>query len=78
MFHFTEQFSNSPYTNLIKNEEIERIFEPIFSLVQNGIERKVIKNVTMDILTAFILFPIITLSNKKICKNFQNIVKPFF
>ncbi len=68
-FQFTEQFSNSPYAELIKKEDVEKTFEPIQKIVQKGINQKIIKNVNFDILTAFIFFPIITLSNPRLCKN---------
>lgn len=72
MFQFTEQFSNSPYTDLVKSEDVEKHFEPLFSILQKGIDQKIIKNVHIDILAAFIFFPIITLSNNKLCKSFRN------
>ncbi len=69
-FHFTEQFANSPYADLVNKEEIEKAFAPIYSIVQKGIEQKIIKDVSMDILSAFMFFPIITLANKRLCQSF--------
>ena len=69
LFQFTEQFSNSPYAELVNKEEVEKTFAPIHKIVQNGIERKIIKDVNFDILTAFMFFPIITLANPRLCEN---------
>lgn len=61
-FLFTEQFSNSPYASLIDKKEVDKYFEPLMKVVQKGIEQKIIKNVGFEILAAFMLSPIITLS----------------
>ena len=50
---------------------MEKYFEPIIKVLQNGIGKKMIKDVNFDILTAFIFFPVMTLSNSRICKNFD-------
>ena len=70
-FQFTEQFSNSPYAELIKKEDVEKTFEPIYKVVQKGINQKIIKDVNFDILTAFMFFPIITLANPRLCENIK-------
>lgn len=72
VFYYTEQFSNSPFTDLVKKVDVEKFFEPLFKVIQNGIDQKIIKNVPIDVLLAFIFFPILTLSNNKLCKNFKN------
>lgn len=78
---FSEQFANSPYSNLVNKEEVEKYFEPIFSVLKRGVEQKIIKNVGHDILVAFIFYPILTLSNGRICTDFavneENIEKAF-
>ena len=70
-FQFTEQFSNSPYAKLIKKEDVEKTFEQVHKIVQKGINQKIIKNVSFDILTAFMFFPIITLANPRLCENIK-------
>ncbi|MCE1188761.1 MAG: TetR/AcrR family transcriptional regulator [Ignavibacteria bacterium] len=67
-FRYTEQFANSPYSDLVNNKELEAHFAPIHRLLAQGMEQKVIKNVHPDILTVFIFFPIMTLANPKLCK----------
>jgi hypothetical protein len=39
--------------------------------MQKGIEQKIIKDVNFDVLTAFIFYPIYSLSNKRLCKGFE-------
>lgn len=68
-FHYTEQFANSPYSELVDKKEIEKYFEPVLQVVTRGIEQKIIKNVDFDILTVFIFYPILSLANPKLCKN---------
>ena len=70
-FQFTEQFSNSPFSGLVNKKEVEKYFEPIMAVLQNGIEQKIIKNVHFEILTAFIFFPAMTLSNPRLCETIE-------
>ena len=68
-FNFTEQFSNSPYSQKVDKDEVQKSFEPVIKILQNGVEQKIIKDVNFDLLAAFIFYPIITLSNSRLCKN---------
>lgn len=70
-FNFTEQFSNSPYGEMVNQDEVQKSFEPVMKILQNGVERKIIKDVNFDLLTAFIFYPILTLSNARLCKNIK-------
>jgi AcrR family transcriptional regulator len=70
-FHFAEQFANSPYADLIDLDEVESYFEPIIQSLQSGIDQKIVKNVSTDILKAFIYYPIVALSNSRMCKDFE-------
>ena len=70
-FHFAEQFANSPYADLIDLEEVEGYFEPIIKALQRGIDQNLVKNVSIDILKAFIYYPIVVLSNSRMCKDFE-------
>jgi AcrR family transcriptional regulator len=69
-FQFAEQFSNSPYSDLVNKAEVEQYFDPIMQVMRRGIEQKIIKDVHFDILTAFMLFPVYSLSNKRLCAGF--------
>ena len=70
-FHFTEQFSNSPYSELVDKKEVEKSFTPMINVLLKGIEQKIIKDVDHDILATFIFYPIITLSNIRLCAGFD-------
>ena len=70
-FQYTEQFSNSPYQSLVDKQEIETYFDPVITVILRGIEQKIIKNVSFDILTAFIFYPIVALSNARACQDFE-------
>ncbi len=65
-FHFAEQFSNSPYAEMVDRAEIEKLFEPVFKVIERGIAQKIIKDVPFEVLSIFIYFPIMTLSNKRL------------
>jgi AcrR family transcriptional regulator len=67
---FSEQFSNSPFMTLVNKSEVDKYFEPIMNVLKRGIEQKIIKDVCHDILGTFIFYPIFTLSNKRLCKDF--------
>ncbi|RMD49212.1 MAG: TetR/AcrR family transcriptional regulator [Ignavibacteria bacterium] len=81
LFNFVEQFEYSPYHDLVDKSEINQLFDPIMQILTEGINQKIIKNVDFELLSAFIFFPILTLANKRICKNFvmseENIAKAF-
>jgi len=70
-FHFAEQFAHSPYADLIDLEEIEGYFAPIIQTLEKGIDQKIIKNVSIDILKAFIYYPVVVLSNSRMCRDFE-------
>lgn len=70
-FQFSEQFSNSPYNDRINQKKIDGMFMPIADLIRHGIEMKIIKNVDVEIITAFVFYPVIILSNPRLCRNFN-------
>ena len=70
-FQYIEQFSNSPYSELVNKEEVEAYFEPVIRIILKGIEQKIIKDVNFDIISAFIFFPIMALANPRHCRNFE-------
>ena len=70
-FQFTEQFSNSPYGSLVKKEEVEKYFEPMIKILQMGIQRKIIKDVSFDILSVYMFYPVMLLSNTRLCAGFE-------
>lgn len=70
-FQYAEQFSNSPYSSLVDKQEIEQYFAPLIQVVTRGTELKIIKDVELDILTAFLFHPIMALANPRLCRNFK-------
>jgi len=70
-YKFVEQFSNSPYSSLVNRQEVEQYFVPLVKVLQTGIDQKIIKNVSFDILTAFMYHPITVLANPGLCQDFE-------
>ncbi|WP_028584941.1 TetR/AcrR family transcriptional regulator [Desulfogranum mediterraneum] len=70
-FRYTEQFANSPYSELVDKTRVRAHFEPLLRVIQQGIDRKIIKDVDPDILTAFLFHPIMVLANPKHCSSFK-------
>ena len=71
VFQFAEQFSNSPYAGLIDHDKVEKHFEPMYNILQKAIDQKIVKDVSHEILTAFIFYPIMILSNQKLCRSVE-------
>lgn len=71
LYQYSEQFSNSPYNDLVDHTELEKHFEPFLKAIQDGIKQKIIKDVPFEILGVFIFFPVMNLSNPKMCKNLE-------
>ncbi len=69
-FQYTEQFASSPYHSLINKQEVEANFIPVINILLKGIEQKIIKDVNFDILIAFVFFPVLNLSNERMCQDF--------
>ena len=68
-FQYAEQFANTPFIELVDAAEVEKYFDPLLNILHRGIEEKIIKNVNFDILSAFVFYPPIFLSNSRLCKN---------
>ena len=71
LYLYMEQFTNSAFNELVNHEEVEKHFEPFFDVLKKGIEQKVIKDVPIEMLTAFIFYPMMILANSKQCKNLE-------
>lgn len=70
-FHYTEQFANSPYSDLVDREQLTRMFDPLARIIQKGIEQRIIKDVDMDLVGAFMFHPVIYLASPKHCRVFE-------
>lgn len=71
-FHFSEQFAKTPYMELVDTTEIEKHYVPIMDTMRKGIEQKIIKDVSFEILSVFIFYPVLSLANPKICMHFND------
>lgn len=67
LYKYSEQFANSPYTELVNHAELEKHFEPFMNILQKGIREKIIKDVPFEILAAFMFFPVTAISSSKLC-----------
>ena len=70
-FQFTEQFSNSAYSSLVNKQDVEKFYEPMIKILDKGIQQKIIKDVSFDILSVFMFYPAMLLSNPRLCANFE-------
>lgn len=70
-FRYTEQFSNSPYSDQVMNVEIQERFQSLLKVIERGIEQKILKDVNLDIIGAFLFHPIMVLANPRHCKSFE-------
>jgi AcrR family transcriptional regulator len=70
-FRYTEQFSNSPYSDLVDSQQMQKNFDPLLRIIQKGIDQKILKNVSLDIIGAFMFHPIMVLANPNHCKIFK-------
>ncbi|MCF7807363.1 MAG: TetR/AcrR family transcriptional regulator [Candidatus Marinimicrobia bacterium] len=71
LFYFTEQFANSPYTDLVDKDKIEAPFKPMYDRIQEGIDQKIIKDVPFELLFAHLYLPIFNLVNPRLHPNFK-------
>ena len=70
-FRYAEQFSNSPYADLVKQEEVLESFAPILDMVTEGIRQKILKDVNLDLIGAFLFHPVAILANPDKCMAFK-------
>jgi AcrR family transcriptional regulator len=69
-FRFSDQFANSPYYAQVDRSMVEKYFAPLIEVLKRGIDQKIIKNVPFDVLTAFMVYPLMALSNPSLCTDF--------
>lgn len=61
---FIEQFNNSPYSNTLADEDLDSMFQPLYDLIENGQEQRILKNVQIDLLFSHIETPIFELAKR--------------
>jgi len=71
LFEYCEQFANSPYSAMVDKALLEKEFIPFINVIQKGIEQKIIKNVDMNLLGAFMFNPISRLANPRLCHGLE-------
>jgi AcrR family transcriptional regulator len=70
-YDYLEQFVNSPYCELVDMETLEQEYLPIINIFQKGIVQKIIKDVDINFLAAFIFDPISRLANPRLCHGLE-------
>ncbi|MCG8617556.1 MAG: TetR/AcrR family transcriptional regulator [Desulfobacterales bacterium] len=70
-FQYMEQFSNSPFCDLVNKAEVEAYFLPVIQVITRGMEQKIIKDVDFDVIGAFMFFPAVALANPRHSQNFE-------
>ena len=70
-YKYAEQFSNSPFSLLVDTEAIDQYFKPVYAVLQRGIEQEILKDVSFDILAAFIFYPITVIANSRLCTDIE-------
>ena len=71
LLRYTEQFGNSPFTELVDKTEINRSFEPVYQILLRGQQEQILKDLPLDILGAFIVQTMQFVANPKMCPSFQ-------
>lgn len=72
LLQFANQFANSPFYDLLDSEKLQAFVQPSLVLLQQGIDSKKLKKLTMEEFNAFFTMPAIFLSNQKICSGFAD------
>lgn len=66
-YGYMEQFANSPYSERVDRETLDKEFIPIINVILKGIEQKILKDVDINLLAAFMFEPISRLANPRLC-----------
>lgn len=64
---FAEQFSSSPYAAQVNMEELEEGYRPLFAILREGIRKKQIKDVPLEVIGICIFTPIAKLARYSCC-----------
>ncbi len=71
LFSYSDQFSNSPFYDLIDKNIIFEYAKPIITALEEGKATGVIKDLSFELFIAFFFTPAHYLSNRKICVGFE-------
>lgn len=64
-FDCKEQFSRSPYIDMVDESEIDEILKPMINVFVRGVEEKILKDVDLTLLWAFMYEMMTSLSDTK-------------
>lgn len=64
---FLDQFSNTPYTDLVDHDELSKLFAPILNAIEKGVEQKILKDVNRKLISTFCFYPFAMLANPRHC-----------
>ena len=70
-YDYIEQFANSPYSSLVDKDALEKEYLPFINVLARGIEQKIVKNVDMNIISAFLFNPVSRLANPRLCDGIE-------
>lgn len=70
-FRYTEQFSNSPYSEKVDKLRLQESFVPLLRVIERGVEQKILKDVSMEMFGAFMIHPVMVLANPYHCTQFE-------
>jgi len=68
---YSEQFSNSPFYDLVDSSKIYELTKPIIDIVNRGIDENILKQMSFEVFIAFFYVPANFLSNRKMCPGFE-------
>lgn len=68
---YTQQLANSPYYQMLDKKILLKNTEPILQLLERGKKEKIIRDISLEVFTAFFFVPANFLSNKNTCPVFQ-------
>ncbi|SHK52691.1 transcriptional regulator, TetR family [Desulfatibacillum alkenivorans DSM 16219] len=70
-FQFAEQFSNSPYNDQVDQDAVDAMYEPMGRLIRRGIREKVVKDMHPEVISSFVFYPVIILSNPRLTRRVE-------
>ncbi len=65
LLEYNDQFVNSPYIDLVDDTELMDGFQCFYAAFESAAREKIIKKVDVNLLTAFIFFPLSKLANPR-------------
>lgn len=70
-YQYIDQFSNSPFIQLVNSEDLELPYRPFYQALNKGIDRGIIKDIPKPMLLSFILAPAVFLARSRLGAGFS-------